>query len=191
MRVLPVERPSDELHERARVHARGDGNGDRQCACIRREHGDAARDELCEQPRHQVEEHLTSSRALERTLEFAHVAHVREQLRDRRNAPSGNSRLVEVLLEQPEEAFGIAQQQVVRIPEVRVEGRASDLRLLDHALHRDAIELLGDHQLDEGDAERALGATHAQILARRPARCSLLSFRNSAGRFVRHRGPES
>src|ERR1043166_710393 len=62
-----------------------------------------------------------------------------------------------------EELVGVGGEEIVLVAVVLVEGRPADAGAVEHVLHRDRVERLLLHQLDQRGAERGAAAAHPGV----------------------------
>lgn len=96
-------------------------------------------------------------------IEVAHCGQVSEEFLDGEEARGGCSAAGEKSAHQFEEVFDIAEEEVVFIPVVGVEGGAGDTGAVEHLLHSDGVEGLFAHERDEGVPEGVAGAKGAAV----------------------------
>src|SRR6185312_16135561 len=103
------------------------------------------------------------SRRYQACIEILRLGEMFEQFAHRRHAhrllpaPRENSaRLFEEVLD-------IAQEQIVLVAIVRIKSRPADFRTVQHILHRDLVERLFDHQLDQRIAEHVAPPGNSDI----------------------------
>lgn len=96
-------------------------------------------------------------------MDFRNVGDVGEEFLDGKEAAGGRLLIGEEAPHHFEEVFDVAEEEVVLIAEVGVEGGATDAGAVEDVLHGDGVEGLLLHELDEGVAEGVSGAADAAV----------------------------